>query len=273
MGYPPLGSPVDMLVRSICLETNSAENGLTLKMWRARLETRWRPLLCTRQTTCFIFLENTLSTHIRLSTQLAIRLVAHLTVSSGILQPQSTCRMFRYEPRDKSAPMDLDQPEVQHRLAQFAIPEPEEGPARKRESHRFRAESRGLCGRTLSGNLQLKAHLTCRHAQRHHFAQPSVRTAHVSPTTTLRHQHPLHLPLAFQNAGCRAERSVPLVQALRSARVYRRDAGVSRDERRRKSWLARAGGRGDAKWRYAAQGAFCRGQGLTDSEACGGRNR
>jgi hypothetical protein len=43
--------------------------------------------------------------------------------------------MFRYQARDKSGPMDVDSPEDPlHRLAQFAVPSQEEGPARKRAS-------------------------------------------------------------------------------------------------------------------------------------------
>lgn len=94
----------------------------------------------------FYFPLDYLSTHIHLSTRLATCLSAHLIVRTWSRHPQRTCRMFRYEPRDKSAPMDLDQPEVQHRLAQFAIPEPEEGPARKRKCLPSRALPRSHTG-------------------------------------------------------------------------------------------------------------------------------
>jgi hypothetical protein len=41
--------------------------------------------------------------------------------------------MYRYEPRDKSGPMEVDNPDPMARLAQYAIPQ-EDGPSRKRQS-------------------------------------------------------------------------------------------------------------------------------------------
>jgi hypothetical protein len=41
--------------------------------------------------------------------------------------------MFRHEQRDKSGPMDVDNPDPMARLAQYAIP-PDDGPSRKRQS-------------------------------------------------------------------------------------------------------------------------------------------
>ena len=42
-------------------------------------------------------------------------------------------RMSRYEPRDRSGPMDIDNHDPIDRLSQFALHDPEQGPSRKRE--------------------------------------------------------------------------------------------------------------------------------------------
>ncbi|RSH93329.1 hypothetical protein EHS25_007683 [Saitozyma podzolica] len=53
--------------------------------------------------------------------------------------------MFRYQARDKSGPMDVDSPEDPlHRLAQFAVPSQEEGPARKRPHSELASPSRSF---------------------------------------------------------------------------------------------------------------------------------
>jgi hypothetical protein len=40
--------------------------------------------------------------------------------------------MYGYEPRDRSGPMDVDDQNPLSRLESFALPQPEDGPARKR---------------------------------------------------------------------------------------------------------------------------------------------
>ena len=42
--------------------------------------------------------------------------------------------MYRYEQRDRSGPMDVDNPDPMARLAQYAVPAQEDGPSRKRPS-------------------------------------------------------------------------------------------------------------------------------------------
>jgi hypothetical protein len=42
--------------------------------------------------------------------------------------------MYGYEARDRSGPMDIDEHDPMARIAQFALPNPDEGPSRKRES-------------------------------------------------------------------------------------------------------------------------------------------
>jgi hypothetical protein len=61
----------------------------------------------------------------------------HTFSTSSIYYISHSCsgltEMYRYEPRDKSGPMEVDNPDPMARLAQYAIPQ-EDGPSRKRQS-------------------------------------------------------------------------------------------------------------------------------------------
>jgi len=53
--------------------------------------------------------------------------------TSYLIAARAQLEMYRYEPRDKSGPMEVDNPDPMARLAQYAIPQ-EDGPSRKRQS-------------------------------------------------------------------------------------------------------------------------------------------
>ena len=49
-----------------------------------------------------------------------------------LIAARAQLEMYRFEPRDKSGPMEVDNPDPMARLAQYAIPQ-EDGPSRKRQ--------------------------------------------------------------------------------------------------------------------------------------------
>ena len=54
-------------------------------------------------------------------------------VELDVVESLKRVKMYGYEPRDRSGPMDIDEQDPMARVAQFALPHPEEGPSRKRE--------------------------------------------------------------------------------------------------------------------------------------------
>jgi len=128
------------------------------------------------------------------------------------------CRMYRYEQRDRSGPMDVDGHDPVDRLALFALHDPEEGPSRKRELYVLQPQAVS-CAIRLQGKAQVDA--VHRTTQRDPDSLPPIQPKFhlLLPDTALRTRYAIHVsPPNLPSTGIHCS-----VQALRPEQMGKRD--------------------------------------------------